>query len=229
MEIKIYNDTYDEALLKRFGNQTIPKEYQDILLTYMLGWITQKVQTFTKNNKPAYIAATEYRDALRAKIRSNDVNKILWAISTTPTPTEAGIEVERLDTYIKQLKLIKADETELFEAASDFLRTKIEKIEWARRGLVTAQSFDDYHDSLCRTWKNQTTLIGLNYKNDPVSYGKAVYAQSKIDSGRQKLQGLETPFFFGSGSLHGLANDPVDSPRIGWHPKYIDLLRGGKQ
>jgi hypothetical protein len=150
-------------------------------------------------------------------------------VSTKPTPEAAGNEVERLDTYIKQLKLIEADQTELFEAASDFLRMKIEKIEWARRGLVTAQSFDDYHDALCRTWKDQTTLIGLSYKNNPVSYGKAVYAQCRIDSGKQKLQGSETPYFFGSGSLQGLANDPVDSPRIWWHPQYIDLLRRGKQ
>jgi hypothetical protein len=210
--------------LKLFGNQSIPQEYADVLLTHMLGWITEKVQSFTKNNKPAYITAAEYRKALNAQIRASNVGTILRAISTVPTTAEATGEVERLDTYIKQLRLIEADDPELFEAASDFLRMKHEKIEWARRGIVTSQSFDDYHDALCRTWKNLKILKTLEH-TDPVSCGKAVYAQCKIDSGTQRLQGVETPPFFGSGSLQGLANDPVDSPRIGWHPQYIDLLR----
>ena len=229
MEIEIHSDVYDENLLERFSKQIIPEEYADILLTYMLGWVTQKVESFTKNNKPAYITAKEYRDALNAQIRASNIGTILRAVSIAPTSLEAKDEIERLDTYIKQLKLISADETALFEAASDFLRTKVEKIEWARRGIVTTESFNDYHDALCRTWSNWKQLMSLEHKTDPTNCGKAIYAHCKIDSGKEKLQSVEPPPFFGSGSLQGLANDPVDSPRIGWHPQYIDLLKEGQK
>jgi hypothetical protein len=228
MQIEIHSDTYDADLYERFCDQTIPPEYAVELLTYMLGWVTQKVESFTKDNKPAYITSQEYRDALTAQIRASNVGIILRAVSAIPTPAEAGGEVERLDTYIKQLKMIEADETALFEAASDYLRTKTEKTEWAQRGIITEQSFDDYHDALCRTWTNRKQLAALQFGADCIRCGQAVYAQCKIDSGTQKLQGVETPPFFGSGSLQGLANDPVDSPRIGWHPQYAELLRGGK-
>lgn len=228
MEIEIHNNTYDEDLLNRFSNQVgLPAEYVDLLLTDMLGWVTQTVESFTKDNKPAYISAAEYRKALNTQIRAYNTNAVLRAVSQVPSKDEQSGEIERLDTYIRQLQLVEMDDATLYEAASDFLRAKIDKIEWAQRGIVHAQSFEDYHDALYRIWTNQKQLMGLQYRTDAISCGKAVYFKCRNDSAQQKLQGVETPPFFGSGSLHDLANTPADSPRIGWHPQYITLLKEG--
>ena len=136
MEIEIHNDTYNENLLHRFSNQPgLPPEYIDLLLTDMLGWVTQTVLSFTKENMPAYISSKDYRNALTLQIRACNTNAVLKAISLPPSHTEQSGEVARLDTYIRQLKLIEVDDTTLFEAASDFLRAKTDKIEWAQRGL----------------------------------------------------------------------------------------------
>ena len=226
MEIEIHNNTYDEDLLNRFSNQVgLPAEYVDLLLTDMLGWVTQTVESFTKDNKPAYISAAEYRKALNTQIRAYNTNAVLRAVSQVPSKDEQSGEIERLDTYIRQLQLVEMDDATLYEAASVFLRAKIDKIEWAQRGIVHAQSFEDYHDALYRIWTNQKQLMGLQYRTDAIACGKAVYFKCRNDSAQQKLQGVETPPFFGSGSLHDLANTPADSPRIGWHPQYITLGR----
>ena len=228
MEIEIHNNTYDEDLLNRFSNQVgLPAEYVDLLLTDMLGWVTQTVESFTKDNNPAYISAAEYRKALNTQIRAYNTNAVLRAVSQVPSKDEQSGEIERLDTYIRQLQLVEMDDATLYEAASDFLRAKIDKIEWAQRGIVHAQSFEDYHDALYRIWTNQKQLMGLQYRTDAIACGKAVYFKCRNDSAQQKLQGVETPPFFGSGSLHDLANTPADSPRIGWHPQYITLLKEG--
>lgn len=227
MEIEIHSDTYDEDLLRRFNSQTIPEEYADLLLTDMLGWVTQTVESFTKDNKPACIAARDYRSALNKQIRACDTKAILRAVSKVPSNAEQSGEVERLDTYIRQLKMIEMDDLTLFEAASDFLRAKVDKIEWAQRGIVIDSSFVEYYDALYRSWTNRKQLMGLQYGTDPITCGKAVYFYCRDDSGRQKLQGIEVPPFFGNGSLHVLANEPADAPRIGWHPQYIRLLKEG--
>jgi hypothetical protein len=227
MSIEIHKDTYDNDLLELFCRQTIPEEYADVLLTHMLGWVTRQVESFTKDNRPAFIAASEYRRELNSQIRASNVGSILRAVSTQPSTAEIGSEVERFDVYIKQLKLIDIDETTLIEAASDFLRTKVEKTEWAQRGIVTADSFDDYHDALCRTWTNQKRLSEIQYGSEPVKCGQILYSNCSQQSSSQKLQGVETPSFFGNGSLQGLAND-IDNdgaPRIGWHLQYKDLLK----
>lgn len=228
MEIEIHNNTYDEDLLKRFSNQVgIPPEYVDLLLTDMLGWVTQAVESFTKDNKPAYISAADYRKALNTHIRAYNTTAMLRAVSQVPSKTEQSGEVERLDTYIRQLQLVEMDDATLYEAASDFLRAKVDKIEWAQRGIVHAQSFEDYRDALYRNWTNQKHLMELQYRTDPIACGQAVYFKCRDDSAHQKLQGVEVPPFFGSGSLHDLANAPADSPKIGWHPQYITLLKEG--
>ena len=226
IEIEIHNDSYNEDLLLRFSNQPgLPSEYADLLLTDMLGWVTQTVLSFTKRNMPAYISSEDYRKALTLQIRACNTNAVLRAISSQPSHIEQSGEVERLDTYIRQLKLIEAEDSTLFDAASDFLRAKIDKIEWAQRGLVNEQSFDDYYDALYRTWVNQKYLMGLQYRTDPISCGTAVYFKCRDDSKHQKLQGIETPPFFGSGTLQFLANNPADAPKFGWHPQYIKLLK----
>jgi hypothetical protein len=228
MEIEIHSETYDDELFDLFCKQTIPEEYAEELLTYMLGWVTQQVMSFTKDNRSAYIAASEYRKELNSQVRARNVNSILQAVSIQPTDAEIGGEVERFDTYIKQLKFIEMEETALMEAASDFLRTKCEKTEWARRGIVTSDSFNDYHDALYRTWLNQKRLSETKYISEPIKCGNVLYAECRQHSSVQRLQGAATPSFFGSGSLHGLANDidKNNSPRIGWHPEYKDLLKG---
>jgi hypothetical protein len=152
----------------------------------MLGWVTRQVESFTKDSRPAYIAALEYRNELTSQIRASNVGSILRAVSTKPSFTEIGNEVERFDTYIKQLKLIDIDETTLFEAASDYLRIKVEKTEWAQRGIVTADSFDDYHDALCRTWTNQKRLSETQYGSEPIKCGQVIYSNCSQQSSSQK-------------------------------------------
>lgn len=197
METEIHNNTYDEDLLNRFSNQVgLPAEYVDLLLTDMLGWVTQTVESFTKDNKPAYISAAEYRKALNTQIRAYNTNAVLRAVSQVPSKDEQSGEIERLDTYIRQLQLVEMDDATLYEAASDFLRAKIDKIEWAQRGIVHAQSFEDYHDALYRIWTSQKQLMGLQYRTDAIACGKAVYFKCRNDSAQQKLQGVETPPFF---------------------------------
>ena len=106
----------------------------------MLGWVTQTVESFTKDNKPAYISAAEYRKALNTQIRAYNTNAVLRAVSQVPSKDEQSGEIERLDTYIRQLQLVEMDDATLYEAASDFLRAKIDKIEWAQRGIVRNKS-----------------------------------------------------------------------------------------
>lgn len=221
MEFEIHNDSYDHELEEKFCRQLIPPEYSDVLLTFMLGWVTQKVEIFTKNNKPAYISSEEYRNVLTAQLRAINFNTILRAVSKIPSSIEIDGELSCPGTYIRQLNLIEADDTMLLEAATDYLRARNEKVEWARRGIVTDQSFNDYYDSLFRIWNIKRRLFTMD---DPVKMGNMVYLQCQDASLHQKLQGVDTPPFFGNGSLQELANSPAQRPRIGWHPNYIDLL-----
>ena len=225
MEIDIHEDTYDQELFNKFKMQSIPLEYATELFESMLGWVSDQVHQQTKQNKPAYILSKDYKAALDLQIRSRDRKIILRAVSIRPEPSQTTAEVERHDTYIKQLELIDVDESVIFEAASDFLRTRSEKTAWAKKGLINGGSLTDYYDGLKRLWKNQKLLSGV-VVNDDIGKGKYLYGQCLSNAITHRLLGRDVPSFFGSGSLQALANEPSDRPTIGWHPRYIELLKG---
>ena len=224
MELELHEETYDEDLRAKFNRQPIPPEYSEELLIHMLGWIQEKVHQYTKSNNSAYIKSTEYTEALLKEVRGRNTNAILSAVSSVPNNQETGDEVSRRDVYIKQLELIEMDSTELFSAASDYLRTKAEVTAWAKKGLVTDSSFSDYSDSLTHIWKNEKILTELT-TCDSVEKGRMLYAKCNNAVANRLLQGKTVPSFFGSGSLHSLANETSEQPKIGWHTNYVDMLK----
>lgn len=230
MKIEVHEETYDDELITRFSHQPIPPEYTDVLFYAMLGWVTEQVHQFTKQNKPAYISSADYQKALVAQIRSKNQSSILNAISVSPTEIDMQQEIDRHDTYIKQLELINMEVPEIYRAASDFLRTGVEKTEWGKRGIVIEENLEDYNDSVKRIWDARVMLANNQHFDDEIKKGKGIYAQCSLDVQNIKLQGATPPSFFGNGTLHTMANEPNDSPLIGWHPDYKEKLKeGGKQ
>jgi hypothetical protein len=77
-------------------------------------------------------------------------------------------------------------------------------------------------------WDNQFNIVSLSYKDLPdTDRGKALYYTCKDKATIVKVQGSEPPSFFGIGSLHSLANEPSNNPKIGWHPKFKEILTMG--
>ena len=224
MEIELHEATYDEELRARFNRQIIPLEYSESLFVSMLGWVDNQIHEQIKLNKPAYISSVDYRKELLAQVRSRDQRQILSAISVQPSLSETSAELDRRDTYIKQLEFVDADTGMLYDAASDFLRTMTEKTLWAQKGIVTAQSIEEYSDGLKRMWKGKKLLASMMSTTEK-SQGSALFALCAEEALKHRIQGADPPYFFGSGSLHALANEPSMSPIIGWHPRYTELLR----
>lgn len=227
MQIHIYVNDYDVKLYEKFCSQTIPPEYAEELFIYMLGWIHERVNAETKKGEPAYILCKDFRDALQTQIRGRDLNKAFSWVAVQPSKKETRSELERHDTYTKQLVFIELDDSLKLQAASDYLRTSAEKTIWAERGIVTWQSFNEYHDRLARMWGNQMQLVSLTPAQSNVEHGKRLYFICQEAAQGIKVQGNDTPEFFGAGSLHALANEPPEEPRIGWHPIYKELLKSG--
>lgn len=222
--IDLHNGDYDDKLRERFNNQAIPTEYANELFLYMLGWVNDQIHDQINKNLPAYLSTADYLHELRTQSRRYDLNRILSAVSTMPEEQEMHRELEQRSTYIRQLELINMDYTELLTAACDFLRTRVEKTEWAQRGLVTQESIADYNDVLFRLWQAQSQISNITFSNDEEKAGKFTYNSCKAQAEGKRLQGCDVPSFFGIGCLHSLADNPSDAPKIGWHPNYVQLL-----
>ena len=225
MQIEIHPSNYDENLYAKFCSQPIPPEYAEELFTYMLGWVYERVNAQTKHGLAAYVKCKDFRDALQSQMRRYNQNGILASVATRPSENETQKELDRQDIYIQQLGFIELDVSDRYKAANDFLRTSAEKTAWAERGIVAPQSFDDYHDGLVRIWRNQSQLVSHMPSPTNIESGQKLYFTCQDAVRTTKVQGNDTPEFFGAGSLHSLANGPSQAPLIGWHPTYKDLLK----
>lgn len=222
--IEVHEDAYDTELKKKFVMQPIPHEYDDEIFFTMLGWVQERIHQFTKKNRPAYISSDEYRKELDKEICGRDRKIILNAISVKPSNEETDLEVNRHDTYVKQLELISLDISEIYMAASDFLRTKSDIVSWAKKGLVTDLSFEDYDEKLKKLWNIEKRICDGENSFDDIKRGQRLYYKCQEKVFTLNLQGRDVPNFFGSGRLQFLANEPSDKPEIGWHPDYVKLL-----
>lgn len=227
-KMEIYDSEYDDNLFKKFCGQPIPLEYSDSLFIFMLGWIHERVNAQTKNGEPAYIRCKDFRDTLVTQTRLYNQNVTLSWATMRPTSDETRHEFEKQDTYIRQLDFIELDMSDKLQAASDFLRTSVEKTNLALRGIVAPQSFDDYYDSLFNMWNNQRRLVMLSPLPTDIQNGKKVYFICQESARAIKMQGMDTPESFGAGSLHAMANEPQQEPQIGWHPTYKKILNAGE-
>lgn len=223
VELDIHENDYDEKLIKKFGAQSIPPEFADNLLIFMLGWVTEEANKYIKEGLPAIISSVDYRRTLVAQCRMYSQQNAIPALSREITPDEARTEVESQDVYIRQLDLIQLSFDDKLDAASDYLQTKAETTIRADKGLFTPQSSKNYNDKMCRIWKSKRSQVLLSSAHSDVIKGQQLYAQMgevapQIDSA--------FPSFFGGGTLQTLANKPCENPEIGWHPNYKELLKG---
>jgi hypothetical protein len=196
----------------------------------MFGWVMDKVVTQCKTGKPAFISKNEFDSALSAHQRAYNQNASIPALSDPidESVVSGVVTNPNPDTYIRQLELIELDFTDKCKAASDFLRTKEETARRAEKGLFIPNSMNEYMDRLKRSWSNARTRVRISVGTD-IEKGTLLLAEASDTALTMKLQDTDVPSFFGTGSLHALANNPKEKPEIGWHPQYETLLKGGNE
>ncbi len=224
VEMKIDKD-YEKNLLENLKDRILEDEYADKILIYMLGWINEEVNKNIKFGKPAFIKYCDFIKILKSQLAMYRQDNVLQAISVDVDDNNVEKEIEKEDIYIKQLNLIDVKYDDKISAVKAFLRTSIDKTEWAERGLITSISFKEYQNNLIEKWNNSKNLIEIeeatnNYK----ILGKKLYFTCLSDNSI-KLQGKDLPSHFTKGEYNNLAN----SLTIGWHLKYKELLYNGER
>ncbi|MBN8468801.1 hypothetical protein JYJ95_20050 [Corallococcus exiguus] len=209
--------TEDLALLP--GMAAISADAKTDVLNYLLGWAESTINKSIEKKLPAILTWEEFQKKLVAAARKFDRSENVLAAASVEI-SEAEIQKElRGRTYVRQLETVKCEEDELVQAVSDFLRSAVHRTTWSEDGDVIESSFNDFEDGLGRAWKSQKAVVDIEQKMlAEEDRGRLLYA--KCLQLRVPLQGMEVPTFFVPGSFHTLA----DSLRVGWHPRYREVI-----
>lgn len=209
----------NDDLLPLIAEKAISEGAREDVLNYLLGWADRMIKKLIENKLSAILTWEDFHKQLVAAAKKFDRSDNVLA-STPADISEAEIEKElRARTYVRQLEAVKCEEGDLVRAVNDFLRSAVDRTMWSERGDVLEGSFSEFEDGLERAWQSQKTRVDIEQKTAvEADRGRLLYANC---TGLQmRLQGMDVPAYFVPGSFHTLA----DSLRVGWHPRYREVL-----
>jgi hypothetical protein len=202
------------------GMASISQEKKHDVLKQLLGWAKKTIDKRIEQSRAPVITWDEFHKAFVAAARKLD------RAENVLVPTAAEISQPEVDrhlrerTYVRQLEAVKCEDADLVRAVNDFLRSAVDRTTWSERGDVLEGSFSEFEDGLERAWLSQRKRVEIEQKAaSEEERGQLVFANC---GGLQqmRLEGKDVPGYFVPGSFHTLA----DALRVGWHPRYQEVL-----
>lgn len=210
-----------EDLKKQLEKTLIPAEFIDSVLTHAVGWVKREVDRLLESGQPAAIRVAEFRNEIGAYTRALVFSACLTDMAGPAVPEE--IEQSRSRVYVRQLELVAVSDERKLRAISAYLRSSVNRTEWARLGSVHEGSLDDFENRLIDYWQNSRTQCEISLAARPVvERGQYVLAECMKCSA--PLQGRIAPHDFVEGCFHALADGLV----VGWHPDFEALTADWK-
>lgn len=194
----------------------------------VLGWIVYRFGENVRKGQPTCILhkdfITEWQNIMFTIKRSSSRERMAHMI----TLTEEEKEGERGSTYVKQIEVVDHEEEAIGEAIVDYLKFRKEKLKLTDSGNVLEAHWIDYFAKLEEHWKgSRKKFIGPKtvFKDevDMTAVGRKVMIDTLNPDYREYLAGEQTEQpYMTKGGCHMLSNDL----RIGWHPDYLERLKG---
>ncbi|MGO6926134.1 ABC-three component system protein [Rhizobium ruizarguesonis] len=184
-----------------------------------IGIARDRVDGLIRSRAAPVVDATKFRRAFQSFSRRSDLGNLLVSKAPPPSDDIVASTVSNEPTFVRQLYAVEATEDMLLTAVSDYLRTQIDKVEWADEGRILVNSFDEFDRQLVRLHKiNRDEIEDLQSASTQPIRGRTLYR--KCASAVVPLDGHSLPGHFVAGAFNHLA----DSKRVGWHPDYATLF-----
>jgi hypothetical protein len=211
---------FEEALNHHYGFNDTEKSKQ--IAYSLLGWFLRRTITEIRAGQPAWTERTVFFSELNGQVERLSYRRALEVIEFVLQ--DSDVSAHRSSLFVKQLELIDAEQDEIVEAISDYLKVKALRVKWGRNSRVSREELKVFDDSLLIRWKTifrRLSAQGAGGKVGEVATGKQIY-YATIDH-REPLGGQATEQYFTTrGRYHALANDL--RKKLGWHPKFEELL-----
>ncbi|MBQ9260080.1 MAG: hypothetical protein IJ187_09570 [Neisseriaceae bacterium] len=201
------------------------KEHIKHFVEQLVDWFRGRIADDFSKNKPANIKRkdiTDKIDDLREQFKNDNL------------PTYDKISKEKIDTnefnnhlFVKQINLLQLNNTDrIINAMADFYNARLHRSKWVSELLITHE-LEKYDDELIDKWKvkfnqEKENLTSNSTDEEERNIGKNVF--NWIEKSEYSIRpNFTNKSFITRGSYHMLANN--DDLKVGWHPKYKELLQ----
>jgi hypothetical protein len=192
----------------------------------LLGWVEVQVLALWQARQPAWISRDSFVTQFHAVLDRRKRQQTRERAANLIPVIDEQLGKEKGRFFVKQIYLVTDEDSRVDEAIREFLRCRIEKSRLSADGNITDQDWIDFEDSLKSRWSKIFSLCRrLNRTEPEEDVGFKVLSET-TDGHRERLAGVETEqVYLTAGTYHRLADQLV----VGWHPRYVDLVKQEEQ
>ncbi len=198
----------------------------DSIVDELSGWLHRTAMTAWQYGKPAWVRQEHYANQLHAILdRHKRLSTRERAEHLLPV-TDEKVGEEKGRPFVEQLHLVTDDHDLVNTAIREFIRCNMEKSRLSEEGNVTDDDWHAFEDSLLTRWtKIRARVIRMKHYEPERDIGFEILTET-TEGYRERLAGSDTEqVYLTSGTYHRLA----DMIRVGWHPRFEELMRKLKE
>lgn len=207
--------------LRRIGvPQQNLKEAQEILSEWYRDTVRERL-----GSGGCRLSKDEFLQALQSVHSRTSAVTLIFRHGATEIPQMIA-EHECRKTYYRQLDLLGAASKDFLFAYEMLSRARIERDDWLSHSPVARQDLEEHESDLINSW-GSVRLREL--RREPTSEreerecGWRVHDEC-VHNAKSMIRGELVRHHVHVGTLHLLADGPAD-PRVGWHPRFEELLK----
>lgn len=204
------------------------KNYADSIIDELLGWLHQIALLTWQEKKPCWIRRNQFVDQMHAIIDRRKRQITRERAENLIPVTTVDVGQEKGQPFVKQLHLITDDIGIVDNSIRDFIRCNIEKIRLSKEGNITDEDWKSFEATLQSRWEKiraRVIRMSQGHNKNEQDIGFEIFTDT-TEAHREKLAGIDTEqVYLTAGTYHLLAN----MIRLGWHPKFKDLMSEPKE
>ena len=180
---------------------------------HLNGWLVKLVMTRISQNQAAIVTFDEFAHECAVLFsRARCLDLLDFTTYAPLSSAEIDQHIKSGPTYLRQIEFVKADNDDLIEAVTDFLKAKTNRDKWIEDELIDEEVASQFEDNLRRFWKNKRKEVRLvNGTLDKEARGMLLFAHCQ--NHQETIRNVKPPSSTIAGTYHALA----DKPTLGWH------------
>jgi len=210
-----FGGSYDE-IKTEIQKKMIPISQIDFILNNLSGWLQKLVIEKLSKRQHAIVTWAEFYKEFHGLFERAQKRELIdFTLINPPNEYEIKKHLKERPIFIRQLEEIRADDDEVQQAVTDYIKAKTNRFEWIEKELIDETVAEDFESKLVEYWKNQRKRLDITEKNLG-NHEKGMLLYMDCRSRQETIKEQSPPSTTISGTYHSLANSYI----LGWHPNW---------
>lgn len=191
----------------------VPSRQIATMVTFLSGWVVQTATNLISERRPAILTFEEFeREFVVLFSRARCLELLDFTTHAPVSQEDIENQIKSRPTYLRQVEFVKADDDDLVEAVTDFLKAKTNRDKWIEDELIDEDVAGEFEANLRRFWRNkkrEVQIVNTNLTKED----RGMLLLSHCQGHNETIRSVNPPPSTIAGTYHALA----DRPSLGWH------------